>query len=129
MIDGAEELLDDLSLDYQLHVITNGFDEVQRIKIKACGLDSVFGHIITSDNAGVKKPDPRIFKAACEAVGESPENVIYVGDDYVVDVKGAADVGLLPIYFNPHRSGQNVGQFPETTSLYEIVAIVKEIDK
>ena len=60
----AIEVLEYLYQNYTLHIITNGFEEVQHIKINSSGLKSYFNNIITSEQVGVKKPDARIFRYA-----------------------------------------------------------------
>ena len=64
LIPHSIELLNALKDRYQLHIITNGFEEVQHIKLKESGLNHYFNKVITSEAAGVKKPDPSIFHYA-----------------------------------------------------------------
>ena len=85
-----------------LHIITNGFEEVQAVKLKNCDLRSYFDHVITSEKAGVKKPDPAIFNYALGLANAKPEESLMVGDDVKVDLLGAKNVGIDQAYFNPH---------------------------
>lgn len=96
-------ILDYLKEKYQLHIITNGFSEVQFVKLESSGLDKYFDKIITSEKVGYKKPDKRVFQFAFKKTGAKPENSIMIGDDPDVDIKGAMDVGMDQVLFDPHR--------------------------
>ena len=90
-----------LSKKYKLHIITNGFHEVQHIKLQHAGLTSYFNEIITSEQMGVKKPNPKIFNYALQKANTSAEESIMIGDDLEVDVLGAEKVGIQGVFFNP----------------------------
>jgi len=95
------ETLEYLAPKYHLHLITNGFEEVQQIKIKVSGMDRYFEKLITSEQAGVKKPDPRIFYYALEKTGALPDESLMIGDDYAVDIESARQVGIDQVFFDP----------------------------
>ncbi len=95
------ETLEYLAPKYHLHLITNGFQEVQEIKIKTSGMDQYFEKLITSEEAGVKKPDPRIFYYALDKTGALADESLMIGDDYPVDIEGARQVGIDQVYFDP----------------------------
>ena len=116
----AIELLDYLVKNYSLHIITNGFQEVQHIKLKNSGLSKYFNFIITSEEVGVKKPDPSIFIYALDLAKAKPEQSAMIGDDLFVDVKGAEAVGMRGIYFNPNKIEHNEVVYAEVSSLADI---------
>jgi len=116
----AIELLDYLVKNYSLHIITNGFQEVQHIKLKNSGLSKYFNFIITSEEVGVKKPDPSIFTYALDLAKAKPEQSAMIGDDLFVDVKGAEAVGMRGIYFNPNKIEHNEVVYAEVSSLADI---------
>ena len=95
------ETLEYLAPKYHLHLITNGFQEVQEVKIKVSGMDRYFEKLITSEEAGVKKPDPRIFYYALEKTGAVADESLMIGDDYPVDIEGALKVGMDQVFFDP----------------------------
>ena len=99
----ALETLACLSPKYHLHLITNGFQEVQEIKIKTSGMGCYFEKLITSEEAGVKKPDPRIFYYALEKTGAAADESLMIGDDYAVDIEGARRAGLDQVFFDPEN--------------------------
>mgnify|MGYP000181580391 CR=1 FL=1 len=95
------ETLEYLAPKYHLHLITNGFQEVQQVKIKMSGMDKYFEKLITSEEAGVKKPDPRIFYYAFDKTGALADESLMIGDDYPVDIEGARQVGMDQVFFDP----------------------------
>lgn len=96
------EMLEQLIGKFQLHIITNGFEEVQHVKLESCGINEFFKHIVTSEKTGCKKPEPAIFKDALQLAKATPEESLMVGDDLPVDLHGALDVGMDAAYFNPN---------------------------
>jgi putative hydrolase of the HAD superfamily len=103
LFDGTIELLDYLKIDYELHIITNGFEEAQQRKMDNSNISKYFGTITNSESAGVKKPNPIIFNHALQSSKAKPEESIMIGDNYEADILGAIDVGLDVILFNYHN--------------------------
>lgn len=99
---GTKEVLSYLKKKYPLHIITNGFDEVQHLKLAYSGLSSFFEEIITSEYCNAKKPNPKIFHYALEKTGALASESIMIGDDIPVDLHGAKQVGIDTVYFNPN---------------------------
>lgn len=100
LFEGAIEILNYLNPKYNLHIITNGFNEVQYKKLENSGLSGYFDQIITSEDAGVKKPNPIIFNFALNKASASSKESIMIGDNYEADVMGAINNGIDAIYFN-----------------------------
>ncbi|MCH8535977.1 MAG: YjjG family noncanonical pyrimidine nucleotidase [Flavobacteriaceae bacterium] len=96
---GTHELLQYLKTKYRLHIITNGFDEVQYKKISRSGLEDYFSTITTSEDINLKKPNPKVFLHALEKAKTKPEQSVMVGDNLEADVNGALQVGMQAIYF------------------------------
>jgi putative hydrolase of the HAD superfamily len=99
LIDGAEDVLKYLKSRYSLHIITNGFEEVQWVKIDNCGLKKYFEVIVTSEMAKVKKPDPKIFHFAMDLAKAEANQSIMIGDNEATDIIGAQNAGLASILF------------------------------
>ncbi|MCW2117771.1 YjjG family noncanonical pyrimidine nucleotidase [Flavobacterium sp. 7A] len=99
LFDGAIEILEYLQSKYTLHIITNGFAEVQCRKMTNSQLTPFFATITNSEMAGVKKPNPIIFEYALNLANATKENSIMIGDSLDADIQGALDVGLDAIYF------------------------------
>lgn len=103
LVSGAKEILEHLHNRYSLHIITNGFEEVQHLKLKNTGIDRYFQQVITSELAGRRKPDPAIFQFAMKKTGAAPHNSLMIGDDLEIDIQGARNNGWQTIWFNPHQ--------------------------
>lgn len=102
LLPNCMEVLQYLKGKYKLHIITNGFEEVQARKLRNSGIEHFFTEVVNSDRAGVKKPDPRIFTMAIEAAGIEPGSGIMIGDSFEADILGARSVGLQALHFNVH---------------------------
>jgi YjjG family noncanonical pyrimidine nucleotidase len=100
LFDGTLEVLDYLNVNYNLHIITNGFAEVQSRKINNSKLGHYFNTITNSEMAGVKKPNPIIFEYALDLAKAKKENSIMIGDSLEADIHGALAIGLDAIFFN-----------------------------
>lgn len=103
LFDGAIEVLDYLKEKYTLHIITNGFHEVQERKLKNANIGHYFATVTNSETAGCKKPNARIFEYALAAANADKETSIMIGDCIEADVQGALNCGIDAIYFNEHR--------------------------
>ena len=125
LIPNTIELLTELQHNYQLHIITNGFQEVQHIKIDQSGLSKFFKIVVTSEMAGAKKPSPLIFNYALEKSGATVQNSVMIGDDLNTDIQGALKVGMKAIYFNPDQKSNNTNVWKEVSSLTEIINILR----
>jgi putative hydrolase of the HAD superfamily len=112
LFDGAIEVLEYLKPKYRLHIITNGFANVQDKKINNAALANYFDTITNSELAGVKKPNSIIFDYAVNLAKASKENCIMIGDCLDADVNGALNAGLDAIFFNDKKieAPQNIKQ-------------------
>ena len=83
-------------------VISNSNGSVQRA-LEIAGLAPLLEFVIDSSVVGITKPDPRIFELGVRAAGAAPEETVYIGDSYFVDVVGAQRAGLGAVLFDPGR--------------------------
>lgn len=120
----AREVLEYLRKSYVLHIITNGFEEVQADKIRANGLGQYFKTITTSEEAGVKKPFQGIFSYALKKAGALPEESLMIGDDIEVDILGARSAGMDQMFFNCDQIEHQEETTFEITSMKEIMDIL-----
>jgi putative hydrolase of the HAD superfamily len=104
LIEGAIETLEYLKPKYKLHLITNGFKEVQEIKLVTCDLKKYFEHIIISEDYGFNKPDIRIFELAQNLANTGKENCMMIGDNYEADIKGALNAGWKSVLYSPEKT-------------------------
>ena len=100
LFDGAKEVLDYLSKNYKLHIITNGFSQVQTRKLQNANIAHYFTTVTNSEMAGVKKPHPTIFNFALSLANATIQESIMIGDSIEADIQGAMSVGMDAIFFN-----------------------------
>jgi YjjG family noncanonical pyrimidine nucleotidase len=101
LIDGAEEVLDYLAPHYELHLISNGWAEIQATKTKSSGIYSYFGKIVTNEIANARKPDPKIFEFAVLLTNTSLSDSLMIGDNYEADIEGAKSSGMDSVFYSP----------------------------
>lgn len=104
LFEGAIEILDYLKPKYKLHIITNGFAEIQDNKLNNSYITSYFTTITNSEMAGVKKPNPLIFEHALAKANTKKGNSIMIGDCIEADVQGAINAGIDAIFFNENNA-------------------------
>lgn len=95
------EVLDYLAAkDYQLHMITNGFEKIQWSKLNNSGLGGYFKNVITSETSNSLKPRKEIFDFALQQAGASLQNSIMLGDNLDADIQGAINAGMDSVFVN-----------------------------
>lgn len=100
----THETLENLKNEgYRMHIITNGFKEVQYIKLENSKLLEYFDVIVCSEEVGKNKPAPEVFHHAMKHAEANPEESVMIGDDYRADILGAERVGMSTILFDPNR--------------------------
>lgn len=115
----ATELLVYLSdKNYRLHLITNGFEEVQHSKLKNAGIDHFFTEVITSEGSNSLKPQKEIFEYAFRKAGSLPEESIMIGDNLDVDILGGINAGIDQVHVN-HINTQ-AGSIKATYTVYSL---------
>jgi YjjG family noncanonical pyrimidine nucleotidase len=108
LIPFAEETLDYLADRYDMTVVTNGFDEIQQLKLTAGNLNRYFDHIVTSQKAGHRKPAKEIFEYAMQLSNVSAKEVLMVGDNLITDMGGAISASIDTAFFNPEKVTHDV---------------------
>lgn len=99
--EGAAEAIERVKeLGYRVGVVSNADGRVEAL-LDSLGLARLVEFVIDSHAVGVAKPDARIFRIGAERLGLPPDQVVYVGDLYAVDVLGARAAGLVPLLLDP----------------------------
>jgi len=98
-----EVLLDLKEKNYRLHIITNGFKEVQHTKLEQSGLDEFFESVLCSEEVGKSKPHPSVFYEAMSRAQAKANQSVMIGDDFNADIIGAENVGIPGVLFDPNR--------------------------
>ena len=121
LIKGTVALLDYLKSKYKLHILTNGFKEVQERKMKNSDIAHYFDQIISSEEAGNLKPHPNVFNYALQKANTFAHNSYMIGDNLKSDILGAHNVGMYVIHFDPdNESDIDSKIIPKVQYLHEI---------
>lgn len=106
LVDGTTELLEYLvKKGYQLHILSNGFQEVTHRKLEGGGIASYFKTVTSADEIGLRKPHPEIFQYALHKAKAQKENTFFIGDDWVADALGAKNFGLPVLFLDVFSEG------------------------
>lgn len=103
LFDGTLALLDYLKPKYTMHIITNGFKEVQQGKLNKSGIAHYFETVTNSEIVGVKKPNSKIFRHALNLAKATPQQSLMIGDNLEADIFGALNFGIDAVCFNYHN--------------------------
>ena len=109
LVPGTMELLEYLKPKYHLHLITNGFQEVQHTKLSGSGMEPYFETLTVSEEINIKKPNPEIFLYALKKAGATAEESLMIGDEMAVDIDGARAAGIDQVFFN-HLGQEDPGE-------------------
>ncbi|MDR1937391.1 MAG: YjjG family noncanonical pyrimidine nucleotidase [Tannerellaceae bacterium] len=125
LIPGALDLLDYLRPSYKMHILSNGFREVQFKKLEHSGLDVYFDCVILSEDAGIQKPHKEIFDFALKNTNSRRSETLMIGDSWEADVAGARRSRIDQLWFNP----QNLPPVENFTPTYIVgsLAGIKDI--
>ena len=123
LFNGTIETLEYLDKNYRLHIITNGFQEAQKGKLRNSKIDNYFKTVTDSEMVGVKKPNPLIFEHALHLANTTANSSVMIGDNWEADVQGALNAGIDAICFNVH--GTNLDKnIKQVTTLLELKAFL-----
>lgn len=124
LIPFAMETLTYLADHYPMTIVTNGFEEIQHLKLTAGNITRYFDHIITSQKAGAKKPSRQIFDYAMKINHVKSHEVVMIGDNLITDIGGALNASIDTIYFNPEKIEHDVDVKYEISCLSELQNIL-----
>jgi 2-haloacid dehalogenase len=122
LLPGALETVSQLAEEYPLALVTNGIAAVQNKRFAASPITPYFQSIVISEEAGVAKPDPRIFTPALEKIGVDAAEVLYVGDSVTSDMAAARNAGMDFCWLNPGAAAVPAGYAPA-----HIIRTIQEI--
>ncbi len=127
LLPGARELLDSLSGQARMGIITNGFTELQSVRLQKTGLLPYFEHVVISEQVGIAKPDNGIFSHAHNMMGKpDKQRVLMVGDNLYSDILGGVNFGIETCWLNRHGAQGDSQIQPDftVTSLHELQTIL-----
>lgn len=117
-------VLDYLHQHYQLHILTNGFAEVQAIKLASAQLTHYFATVVCSDTTGHRKPHRPIFDYLLAELNADQSECLMIGDNLKTDILGAKNASIDQVYYNPHRVEHPEQPTYEITCLSDLVRIL-----
>jgi len=128
LCEGAREVLEVLSRRYQMHIITNGFVEVQYKKLENSNLRHYFKNIFISEEVKSPKPDAEIFHYALKSSNARRKESLMIGDSWEVDILGAMGAGLDQIHYAPDSDSADFSE-EETERINKSSNVTKRILK
>lgn len=125
----ALQTLEALAPRYTMHVVTNGFREVQHKKVANSGLGQYISHVFISDEIGAMKPSTEYFSHVLRAINATPDQCALIGDSPESDIEGALNSGITPVFYNS-RGVEPLHQGVATiASLSELPALLESLQK
>ncbi len=118
----AKEVLKELSeRGVKMALISNGFKEVQYRKLRNSGIDGYFSAVMISEEQGVHKPSPVIFKRALKAINGEKSSTLMVGDDFANDIEGAMIFGIDQFFYNYKNIPCDGGPTYDSSDLRDLI--------
>lgn len=118
----ADRVVRYLASKYPLTIVSNGFKEVQYYKFEHSGLSDCLTHTLVSEEIGINKPQPEIFRIALERNGVKTDEAIMIGDSYSSDIAGAKAAGIDQIWLHDGESTETATFIvPRLTDIMKIL--------
>ncbi|MTI40062.1 YjjG family noncanonical pyrimidine nucleotidase [Fulvivirga lutimaris] len=120
----THETLDYLHKKYPLFLLTNGFNDVQNVKIKNSKIDHYFSGMVTSETSGHRKPSSEIYNYTLSLAKAKAETTVMIGDNLNADIIGAKKANLSTVYYNPRALKHKAETDFEVSCLSELSSIL-----
>lgn len=117
LYDDVKDTLSKLKNKYKLAILTNGNATSQRRKLDTIDIYDLLDYTLVSSEVNMKKPDIRLFEYIANKLNLKPNECIYVGDNYNIDVLGSRNAGMTPIFISRNNES------------YDNVIVIKEISE
>jgi len=127
LIDGAENIVRQISSKKNSAIITNGLSVVQRSRFSKAPIMSLFEAVIISEEVGCAKPDPKIFEITFQKLNhKNKDTALIIGDSLTSDIQGGINFGITTCWFNPKKLPNISGLVPdfEIQKLEELLEIL-----
>lgn len=121
LVADAIELLKYLFPKYRLFILSNGFREIQSLKMQNAGLAPYFERILLSEDASIQKPHRKIFDYALKTTNSRRVEALMIGDSFEVDIVGAQNARIDQIWLNPTHEG--IKGKPPTFTVHSLLEI------
>ena len=125
LIPGTIELLEYLKPWYRMFILSNGFREIQALKLQNAGLASYFDRLMLSEDAGIQKPHKEIFDFALKNTNSRRNESIMIGDCLETDIEGAWRAKIDQLWYNPNNlPRKNIDPTYQVRTLTEIQGVL-----
>ncbi|MFC4735190.1 HAD family hydrolase [Bacillus daqingensis] len=111
--DEVVDMLDTLKQQVHTGIVTNGVTKRQQAKLSVSKLERLVDEVVISEEAGVEKPDARIFQLALSRLNVQPHEAVFVGDDLKKDIAGSQSAGMRAVWYNPERLNNDTAINPD----------------
>lgn len=112
---GAEEMLQTLSREFPIYIITNGNAATAKTRIENSGTGRYIRDYFVSEAVGAAKPDPRYFEYVFSHIpGFQKDRAVVIGDSLASDIQGARNTGLHSIWYHPEGAWESPASAPFT---------------
>jgi HAD superfamily hydrolase (TIGR01549 family) len=126
-VPGAVPLLEELSRQARIAIVTNNFTEEQKGKLDACGMTPLVDFLVTSEETRHVKPSLEIFQIALQQLECNSHNAVMVGDSWDVDILGARNAGIRAVWFNRHGQARPMTNVNEVTELHSFEPVSQAV--
>lgn len=129
LFDDSIKLMQSLSKDYRLIIITNGLKDVQDNRIRKSIISRYLEDIVISEEVGLAKPNPKIFEHALNNINHAEKDkALIVGDSLTSDIQGGINFGIDTCWFNPNKTVNKTRIKPtyEISNLMELKNILEK---
>lgn len=109
---------------YEMHIITNGFEETQMRKMDNSKISHYFKEVITSERSMSLKPHKEIYEFTLKAIGATAEDCLMIGDNYEADIVGAQNMEIDQVYYDPYKNNDKSAATYSISDLKELTLIL-----
>lgn len=124
MFPSTIETLSKLNVNYRQFILTNGFKEIQHLKVTNCKLDKYVERVFTSEEAGKMKPSEVFYHYVLTQLNVDPKNCLMIGDDELADIDGAKKCNIDQVLFNPTKRKTKCNPTYEINKLCDLLNIL-----
>lgn len=97
-------------------------------EMRALGVDRFFKSVAVSSDYGFRKPDPRLFTKALNALKLKPEDVLFVGNDMYRDIHGARELGVKTVFFSSNQGRKTMDGVAPDYIIYNFRELLNAVD-
>jgi len=129
---GIEGMLNEVSPDRKIGVVSNGLGPIQRRRLRKAGLMQYLDLLVLSCEVGIAKPDPSILRLAMKLSGSCPEDTLFIGDSTTSDMGAAEAAGIDFVYIDPSgefsADGPRILEIRSSAELKEHLLPARKVD-